>query len=466
MNFDFYLLGTPNGYDQYPLDNKTDLFRSFHDEVKSDTQMTIWRNAEVVYYVYTRNLRTAGTNQYFGMVIAINGLYLSHIGNVFNIFEQLCSNIALRGRILQIDSTGKIQFVHSRFIDTPDEIETTIRECRDLVEVNLRNDLKHLPDEYVVPRKTISVTYNEDFGERKLNDLLKEYNCIHFTKTENKQSGYIDMVVTRLYEENRNLKERYTHLQHQKKQIRWVLLLLIMIIIGGVVFFLYAQDVSQLIKTKTDTISNLNDTLQNKDVLIQSKAQIIQNNTETISELNCTIQDKDEQIKSLQSETLNLTNALNQKTEKLADIQCKLTNINREFNNTFSAYTYLNSWKSSNYRQSSSVSSKTYSFYAYTDDELNIPYYVSSEKGYDHLIITLQRAGKTAQQILKTSGVDSGVYKYTFSVSDSYELVVSYSKDGSNNYNNDNAGVQRMYIYHPIVEQLRRMSDIKKDRYE
>ena len=459
MNFDFYLLGTPNGYDQYPLDNKTDLFRSFHDEVKSDTQMTIWRNAEVVYYVYTRNLRTAGTNQYFGMVIAINGLYLSHIGNVFNIFEQLCSNIALRGRILQIDSTGKIQFVYSRFIDTPDEIETTIRECRDLVEINLHNDLKHLPDEYVVPRKTISVAYNEDFGERKLNDLLKEYNCIHFTKTENDKSGYIDMVVTRLYEENRDLKERYARLQHQKKQIKWVLFLLVMIIIGGGAFFLYAQDVSQLIKSKTDAISDLNDTLQNKDVQIQTKSQIIQSNIETISELNNTIQGKDEQIKSLKSKTLNLSTALNVKTEQLDEVQRKLTNINREFNNTFSAYTYLSSWKSSNYRQSSSVSSKTYSFYAYEGDELNIPYYVSSEKGYDYLTITLQRTGKSAQQLLKTSGVDSGVYKHTFSANDSYELVVSYSKDKSNNYNNDNAGVQRMYIYHPIVEQLRRMSE-------
>ncbi|MCQ2318845.1 MAG: hypothetical protein MJZ90_08020 [Bacteroidales bacterium] len=459
MNFDFYLLGTPNGYDQYPLDNKTDLFRSFHDEVKSDTQMTIWRNAEVVYYVYTRNLRTAGTNQYFGMVIAINGLYLSHIGNVFNVFEQLCSNIALRGSILQIDSTGKIKFVHSRFIDTPDEIETTIRDCRDLVEINLRNDFKHLPDEYVVPRKTISVTYNENFGERKLNDLLKEYNCIHFTKAENEKSGYIDMVVTRLYEENHDLKERYTRLQHQKKQIRWVLFLLIMIIIGGVVFFFYAQDASQLIKSKSDTISDLNDTLQNKDVQIQSKSQIIQSNTETIFRLDSTIREKNEQIKSLQNETLNLTNTLNQKTKKLDEAQRKLTNINRAFNNTFSAYTYFDSWKSSNYKQSGSVSSKTYSFYAYADDELNIPYYVSSEKGYDYLTITIQRTGMTAQQLLKTSGVDSGVYKHTFTASDSYELVVSYSKDGSNNHNNDNAGVKRMYIYHPIVERLRRMSE-------
>lgn len=264
MNFEFYLLGTPDGYNQYPLDNKADLFRSFHDDVKSDTQMTIWRNADVVYYVYTRNLRSAGKNQYFGMVIATNGLYLSHIGNVFSVFEQLCSNIALRGRILKIDKTGRIQFVHPRFIDTPDEIETTLHECRELVETNLRNDLKHLPEEYVVPRRAITIAYDDEFKDSKLHNLLKEYNCIHFTKAENEGAGYIDMVITRLYEENRNLKEQYKRLNSQKKQYRFVIILFLLLIgVAGVLFtvnhYVHLKHVE--IQGKNETINSQNDTI-------------------------------------------------------------------------------------------------------------------------------------------------------------------------------------------------------------
>ena len=277
MNFDFYLLGTPDGYNQYPLDDKVELFRSFHDDVKSDTQMTIWRNADVVYYVYTRNLRTAGKNQYFGMVIAINGLYISHIGNVFSVFEQLCSNIALRGRILKIDKTGKIQFVHPRFIDTPDEIETTLHECRDLVETNLCNDLKHLPEEYVVPRRSITISYDEDFSERRLNTLLQEYNCVHFTKAENDGAGYVDMVITRLYEENRNLKEQYKRLNGQKKQYKIVITLLVLLfVVGGGLLALnhYVHLKHVEIQEKNDTISSQSARIQDQnDTIVRQKGE-------------------------------------------------------------------------------------------------------------------------------------------------------------------------------------------------
>lgn len=274
MNFDFYLLGTPDGYNQYPLDNKADLFRSFHDDVKSDTQMTIWRNADVVYYVYTRNLRSAGKNQYFGMVIAINGLYLNHIGNVFSIFEQLCSNIALRGRILKIDQSGKIQFAHSRFLDTPDEIETTIHECRELVETHLRDDLKHLPEEYVVQHRAITISYDDKFSDGKLNGLLKEYNCIHFTRSENAGAGYIDMVVTRLYEENRNLKEQYKRLNSQKKQYKIVVtLLILLLVVGGGLFMLnhYVHMQKVVIGAQNDTISSQSARIQDQDNTISKQ---------------------------------------------------------------------------------------------------------------------------------------------------------------------------------------------------
>ncbi len=442
MNFDFYLLGTPDGYDQYPLDDKVDLFRSFHDDVKSDTQMTVWRNAELVYYVYTRNLRTAGKNQYFGMVIAINGLYLSHIGNVFSVFEQLCSNIALRGRILKIDKTGKIQFVHSRFVDTPDEIEITIRDCRELVETNLRNDLRHLPVEYVVQRRAITVSFDEEFAESKLNGLLKEYTCIHFTRAENEGAGYIDMVVTRLYEENRNLQKQYKLLNRQKKQMKWVVLLLLLILAGGIVFYLFARDTNHLIQTKSDQISELNDTIDDKDNQISS----LNNN-----------------IYQLKGDTLNLGNLLRQKTNQLKEVTRKMSDINNYLNNTFSAYMYFNSWKSTNYGQAYSTSQMIYTFYAYANDELNIPYYVSSESGCDYLKISLKRNGGTVQDLLKESGVESGTLKYTFYANDSYQLIVSYSKDGSYDRNNDNAGVNLFYIYRPIINKLRRMSEYYPD---
>ena len=438
MNFDFYLLGTPDGYNQYPLDDKVDLFRSFHDDVKSDTQMTIWRNAELVYYVYTRNLRTAGKNQYFGMAIAINGRYLSNIGNVFSVFEQLCSNIALRGRILNIDKTGKIQFVHSRFVDTPDEIEITIRDCRELVETNLCNDLRHLPVEYVVQRRAITITFDEEFADSKLNGLLQEYNSIHFTKAENEGAGYVDMVITRLYEENRNLQEQYKRLNRQKKQMKWVVLLLLLILAGGVVFYLFARDKNHLIQSKSNEISHLNKTIDNKNAQISS--------------LNM-------DIKRLKNDSIDLENVLENKTEQLNIVKQKLDDIYSQINSTIPVYIYFPSWTSTNYHIANSTSSKEYTFYAYRNDVLHIPYFVSSESGCDYLTITLYHNGER-EQILHVAGSYSRAYKeYTFQQSGTYRMIVEYSKDYNTNHGNDNAGVDQFYIYRPIVNTLLRMAE-------
>ena len=236
--------------------------------------MTIWRNADVVYYVYTRNLKAAGKNQYFGMVIAINGLYLTNIGNVLSVFEQLCSNIALRGRILKIDKTGKIQFVHSKFIDTPDEIESTLHDSRELVETNLRDDLRHLPEEYIVPRRAISIAYDDGFNNSKLHNLLKEYNCIHFTNADNKDEEYFDEIIARLYEDNRNLKEQYKRLNSQKKQYKIVVtLLILLLVVGGGLFMLnhYVHMQKVVIGAQNDTISSQSARIQNQDNTISKQ---------------------------------------------------------------------------------------------------------------------------------------------------------------------------------------------------
>lgn len=322
MNFDFYLLGTPDGYNQYPLDNKADLFRSFHDDVKSDTQMTIWRNADVVYYVYTRNLKAAGKNQYFGMVIALNGLYLTNIGNVLSVFEQLCSNIALRGRILKIDKTGKIQFVHSRFIDTPDEIETTVHECRELVETNLRDDLRHLPEEYIVPRMAVSIAYDDGFNDSKLHNLLKEYNCIHFTNADNKDVEYFDEIIARLYEDNRKLKEQYRQLNSQKKQYRFVIILFILLLaVGGTLFA-----VNHYVHLKHEELREKDKQILNQDSTINSQKE----ENEQLSQENLLLNDS---VDMFEDSLAILKKKVRQQQAKISELNDDIALQELDYNN-------------------------------------------------------------------------------------------------------------------------------------
>lgn len=187
MNFDFYLFGTPDGYNQYPWDDKEVLFQSFYDKTCL-VQLTIYRKAELVYYAYVRNLNGKG-NQYFGMAIVINGNYLNNLKDVFVFFDNLYKSIVNKGQLLSMDTRGIVGFRCSRFVDFPAEIESIERDCRILLE-GCRSQTR-LPEDYVVQDREIEFAFDSDMlpVTVKLEELLKYYNRIRLTKGKTGKAG-------------------------------------------------------------------------------------------------------------------------------------------------------------------------------------------------------------------------------------------------------------------------------------
>lgn len=180
MNFDFYLFGTPNGYDQYPLDEKGELFQSFFDN-NCPVQLTIYRKADLVYYTYIRNLK-ANTGSCFGMSLVFNGAYPSDLAEVFAVFDNLFDDVINKGRLLRKDNSGQIVFTGIRLADAQDEIEELTRHCRTLVENRLSRSETRLPDEYVVQERTASFAFDSNYLPSPLGELLKNYKRITLTK--------------------------------------------------------------------------------------------------------------------------------------------------------------------------------------------------------------------------------------------------------------------------------------------
>ena len=92
-------------------------------------------------------------------------------------------------------------------------------------------------------------------------------------------------------------------------------------------------------------------------------------------------------------------------------------------------------WTSTNH-DNSSTSYQEYSFTAAVGDVLTFNYSVSSESGYDFLIIKLN-----GTQIVKESGTKSGSYRQEFTEAGSVTLYLSYTKDSSNSSGSDQATV-------------------------
>ena len=477
-----YIFGNfADGYSQYPDDYTRDLFANVSKSRKGATELVYHREGALTYYIYTHEI-SRSANTFIGLCYVFNDILITDFSCFFDIFEDTITNIVVKGEILEFTNDGNLSTKVNQLYTSKEELQrisdylnnklTALgRYTQKLPPINYaasNTEWKSFSFDEISEVKTI-IKYCPNIrvikGENYDTDTLKGY--AHQLKTQNTQ-------IKNQAKEISNLTNEIATLKRQKKQIKWVVLLLLLIIIGCIIFYLYAQNSTQVIKDQTQLI-------QEKTQLIKNQKQLIREKSDTINNLNREVRKqkyyisnlrndsislsnelykKTNQYINLQNDSIKLSKALSQKTNQYNTVTQKLSNIHSILDNNVSKYLYFNSWESTNYHKNSSTSSITYYFYAYKDDRLSIPYYVSSEKSYDFLTIKLKRNGYSTQQLLKESGIKSGTYTHTFDASDSYQLIVSYSKDHNNDRNDDNAGVKQFYIYRPIVNQLLQMSTI------
>ena len=98
-------------------------------------------------------------------------------------------------------------------------------------------------------------------------------------------------------------------------------------------------------------------------------------------------------------------------------------------------------WTSTNAGKQSSTSSQTYEIKAVKDDKVSFDWTVSSESGYDYLIVTIN-----GTEVLKKSGEAAGTYTYTVPSDGTYTFVVKYTKDSSGNSGSDKATIENFKV--------------------
>ena len=91
----------------------------------------------------------------------------------------------------------------------------------------------------------------------------------------------------------------------------------------------------------------------------------------------------------------------------------------------------FDAWTSTN-KSNSTTSQTSYTLNVQAGNVLKFDWSVSSESGWDFLVISLD-----GTQIIKQSGTQSGSYEKTFNTAGSHTLVVKYTKDSSQSRNND-----------------------------
>lgn len=125
--------------------------------------------------------------------------------------------------------------------------------------------------------------------------------------------------------------------------------------------------------------------------------------------------------------------------------------------NSFSSY---EDWCSDNMGIDGSTSQHSYLLTCEIGQELSFDWSVDSEDNYDCLIIYLN--GET---IIKASGQQNGSYSYMFHSSGQFELIVTYSKDGSVSRGSDQASVTHLKINEPAISLSGATNNKLEERY-
>ena len=94
MNCSIYLFGNfGRGITLYPNDYVKDIFKEFISRVSAPTQLIIHRDGAIMNYGYIRKLEN---NHLFGICIQVNGQSLTTINKLFEVFEDITTNVVVR----------------------------------------------------------------------------------------------------------------------------------------------------------------------------------------------------------------------------------------------------------------------------------------------------------------------------------------------------------------------------------
>lgn len=275
MNCSVYIFGElSSGYTQYPEDSSSNVLKTLYRHCKAPTQIVIHRDGSLMLYCYIRKL---DDGKYLGFCIAVNGYYLSKTDVLFSLFESTMEKIASQGVLIHFTENGTLTTSIGTLRDEEEELESLTENLRIGFE-RFRNISKPLPQtDYGIAKDSIKEHCISD-GVQDIVKASYSYGFTYIYKDEDYDTVRMNSykgVLSRLNEENKALKEKNLELQeenrkvlHQKKQYRYVLTLMVLILFCGVgLFFLndslkntqaHLKQANRTISNKNNTIANLN----------------------------------------------------------------------------------------------------------------------------------------------------------------------------------------------------------------
>lgn len=314
MNSTIYIFGNfGNGNTQYPNDYTAEIFSQFQKRSQSNTQLTIHRNDNLMYYGYVRKLHNR--EQCIGICVVLNGSMFRGIKTLFNRFENYITDIVVRGQIIEFSNDGELISKVANLYECQNEIERITKF--------IQNDIETLASQKLPP-SNLSIGKNEsksfviDDNAESILEATYKYGYTYIYKHAGYDTTSLTSYSGKLYALNQEKKSALQTIDKQKQEIsdlkkkqknyKLVIWLVVFICIGGIIFI-------STINSRNAQIQRLNNTIATQERTIESQ-------NETIGILRDTIISRNSKINDLKTEN-----------QRLISSRDSLNGVNRKLNN-------------------------------------------------------------------------------------------------------------------------------------
>lgn len=308
MNHTVYLFGDlGSGYTQFPDDYTKQFIQVQSTGLESITQIVLHREGNLVFYTYYRKFLSKGNQGcHIGFSVCFNSVYCTDINELFRIFENSITEMAITGNIIEYSNDGDI-------IASTNTLYLQTKEI-DRLTSSIGVSIDNLPVEsfYALPPLNYGGDKNSkhicliEKAEEQIPILLKEVDTLVFLKDKKYNtrafSGYarklsdLSAKKEELEKENARLVEQNNALNRKKKQYRLVFSLTAILLLAIVFLFSLRKDIDTLkgdveqkeasIVTKNVRIDSLNKTITNLNNDVSSLKREINDRDNTIRETN------------------------------------------------------------------------------------------------------------------------------------------------------------------------------------
>jgi hypothetical protein len=143
MDFELYLFATSDGTDlQFPPYKYKEQFQQFIKQQIAESQLTILRENELVFYAYTRVVSSNKKNHLGMCIIFENNSFCKDIPKLYRLFTKVYEEVVLKRNILVKSSLGRDTVINPWFFKSENELKS-------IESILHKNINKHFQDGFI-----------------------------------------------------------------------------------------------------------------------------------------------------------------------------------------------------------------------------------------------------------------------------------------------------------------------------